>query len=59
MSSWRTTTLGVLTILGALTAAGVALLNGHQPDMATTGTALTTGIGLILAADHKNLPPRP
>lgn len=59
MQSWRTTTLGILTILGALTGAGVSLLNGHQPDFAATTAGVLAGVGLIHAADNKALPPKP
>jgi hypothetical protein len=59
MQSWRTTVLGVLTIIATLTAAGVSLLNGHPPDLATTSAGVIAGIGLIHAADNKKLPPAP
>lgn len=59
MRSWRTTILGVLTIIGTLTSAGISLLNGHQPDLATTSAGVLTGLGLIHAADNKSLPPKP
>ena len=58
MRSPRTTILGVLTIVGALTAAATQLLNGHQPDLATTSAGVLAGLGLIHAADNKALPPK-
>lgn len=57
--SWRTTALGVLTIVGTLTGAGVALLNGHTPDLPTVSAGVLAGLGLIHAADNANLPPKP
>jgi len=59
MKSWKTTTAGVLTILGVLIQGGLALVNGHQPDFTTLSAGLTAGVGLILAADHSQLPPKP
>ena len=58
MQSWRTTTLGILTIVGTLISAGIAFLNGHTPDLATTSAGVMAGIGLIHAADNKNLTPK-
>lgn len=58
MQSWRTTVLGILTIAGTLISAGIALLNGHYPDMATTSAGVLAGVGLIHAADNKSLPPK-
>jgi hypothetical protein len=55
MSSSKTTILGVLTILGALAAAGKAFLDGDPatvPDWAAVVTAITAGIGLIVARDN-------
>jgi hypothetical protein len=59
MQNWRTTVLGILTIAGTLISAGVALLNGHQPDLAAVSAGVLTGVGLIHAADSKNLTPKP
>ena len=53
--SWRTTILGVCTILAALSAAGKALLDGDPTttvDPATLIAAITAGVGLIMARDH-------
>lgn len=52
--SWRTTTLGILTILGTLTGAGISILNGGHLDMSTLSAGLTAGVGLIMAGDHAN-----
>jgi hypothetical protein len=59
MQSWRTTILGILTIVATLTAAGIALLNGHIPDLPTVTAGVLAGVGLIHAADNKALPPTP
>ena len=58
MQSWRTTVLGILTIAGTLISAGISLLNGHTPDLATTSAGVMAGVGLIHAADNKSLPPK-
>ena len=55
MTSWRTTVLGILTILAVLSGAAVALLDGNpatNPDWPTVIAALTAGFGLIKAKDH-------
>ena len=55
MGSWKTTALGVLTILGALATAGVALLDGDPetvPSYEVLAAAVTAGIGLIMARDN-------
>ena len=55
-TSWRTTALGVCTILAALGAAGKALLDGDPNtgvDMPVLIAAITAGLGLIMARDHK------
>lgn len=52
--NWKTTTLGILTILGALTAAGTAILDGDPlttVNIEATFTAIVAGIGLIVAKD--------
>lgn len=54
--SWRTTLSGVLTIVGALCAAGLALLDGNDQtnvDVPLLITALTAGVGLLSARDNK------
>ena len=52
MKSWKTTTLGVLTIAGALIGAGVHLLQGQTVDWSTVSAAIMAGAGLISAKDH-------
>lgn len=51
-SSWRTTSLGVLSILSAVIGAGQSYLSGHSVDFASVLAAVVAGIGLIKAADH-------
>jgi len=56
MASWRTTGLGICTIVAAVAAAGKAFLDGDpstNPDWGTTIAAITAGIGLIFARDNK------
>lgn len=53
--SWKTTTLGVLTILAAASNAGIALLDADpatNPEWAVVIAAITAGIGLMTARDH-------
>lgn len=49
----KTTILGVLTIVVSVANAALALLKGQPIDFAATATAVTAGIGLVKAADHK------
>jgi uncharacterized membrane protein (DUF441 family) len=51
MKDWKTTLAGVLTIVGTLTAAGLAYLNKQPINTAATLAGIMTGIGLIKAAD--------
>lgn len=52
MTNWKTTTLGVLTILGAVSNAGITFLKtGTLPDLGILIAAITAGIGLITAKD--------
>ena len=54
MKSWKTTLLGVLMIIGALSTAGVALMDNDpttNPDTALIMVAITGGVGLINAKD--------
>jgi len=48
---WETTLAGVLTIVAGLANAGLAYLHGQPIPTAVTLTAITTGVGLIRAAD--------
>lgn len=53
-ASRNTTVLGILTILGALVGIGRAVFDGDPatlPDFPTAITAITAGVGLILAKD--------
>jgi len=55
VNSWRTTGLGICTIVAALAGAGKVLLDGDpstSPDWATVIAAITAGIGLIAARDN-------
>lgn len=55
--AWKTTILGICTLMVAIGSAGVALLDGNaatSPDWTTVSAAVTAGIGLVLARDaHK------
>jgi len=54
--SWRTTALGVSTILVALGNAAIAWLDGNpntNVDFAVLVAAITSGAGLIMARDNK------
>jgi len=50
-TNWKTTLLGILTILGGAIKVAVDLLNGGDVDFATIGTTFTIGMGLITAKD--------
>jgi hypothetical protein len=55
-TSYRTTLLGLATIIGAISSAAIALTDGDpltQPDWAILTAAITTGLGLIQARDNK------
>lgn len=55
-ASWRTSMLGIFTILAALGSAGKAYLDGNpdtNPDWLVLSAAITTGWGLICARDEK------
>ncbi len=52
--NWKTTLLGVATVLGALSNALVALFDESamtNPDWPLTFAAITSGFGLIVAKD--------
>lgn len=54
MKDRNTTICGVLTIVGALCAGGVLYLHGNVTGaLATISTGVTTGYGLIKAADSQ------
>ena len=55
-ASWRTSLLGVLTILAALAGAGKAYIDGDpatNPDWTATTAAITAGLGLLRARDNQ------
>lgn len=55
MKSWRTTTLGIITILGALMGVVKCLIDNDpstNPDWQTAIAAMTAGWGLIVARDN-------
>lgn len=49
----KTTVLGILTIAVAVGSVAIKLINGEPVDFAAVTTAVTAGIGLVKAADHK------
>ena len=54
--SYRTTALGVATIITAVGTCAKALFDGDpstNPDWTTTSTAIMAGWGLIVARDNK------
>jgi FtsH-binding integral membrane protein len=54
MKDWKTTTVGIFTILvGVVTGVVLPMLNGHPVNTAVVLTALTTGATGILASDSK------
>jgi hypothetical protein len=56
MISWRTTALGICSILAAIAAAGKALLDTDpttNPDWGLLVAAITAGVGLIVARDNR------
>lgn len=53
MKNWKTTILGVLSILAAIIGASITWLKGTQVDMTSLLAAVTAGWGLIHAQDSK------
>ena len=54
--SWRTTVLGITTILAALAGILQAVLDNDpatNPDMTVAAAAILSGLGLIFARDAK------
>lgn len=49
--NWKTTTLGVLTIVGAIAHAGVQYFSGQQIDFTVLMAGIAAGWGLFHAAD--------
>jgi hypothetical protein len=48
----KTTALGILTIVAAISNVAVQFLNGGTPDLMGAFAAITAGLGLIKARDH-------
>jgi hypothetical protein len=51
--NWKTTTLGIATILGSLASITKSLLSGEPVDFAFHIAAITAGLGLVVAKDAK------
>ena len=51
MKNWKTTTLGILTLLGALTNAGLEFIKTGSCNLPILLTGLTAGWGLVKAKD--------
>ena len=52
MRNWKTSLLGVLTIIASLSTAGRELLaNGNVPDLGLIAASLLAGWGLVMAKD--------
>jgi hypothetical protein len=49
--NWKTTTLGILTILGSVASIGKSLLSGEPVDFTFHIAAITAGLGLVVARD--------
>jgi len=53
MKSWKTTTGGILTILGAVCTAGLLALKGqYEAAVGVLSTGIPSGIALIAARDN-------
>jgi hypothetical protein len=53
MRNWKTSLLGILTIIASLSTAGRELLaNGQVPDIGLIAASLLAGWGLIVAKDN-------
>jgi hypothetical protein len=53
MRNWKTTLLGILTIIVAVASAAKSFLaTGSVPDIATLTTAVLAGWGLVMAKDN-------
>jgi hypothetical protein len=56
LTSWRTTVLGITTIIAAVAGLVQALLDADpstNPDMTVAAAAILSGLGLIFARDAK------
>lgn len=55
MKSWKTTVMGIATILSIVSGAAMAFLDGNpatNPDWTTIIAGVTTAFGLIFARDN-------
>jgi hypothetical protein len=53
MRNWKTTLLGILTIIASLSTAGREFLaNGSIPDLGLISASLLAGWGLVMAKDN-------
>ena len=53
MRNWKTTLLGILTIIASLSTAGREFLaNGSIPDLGLVAASLLAGWGLVMAKDN-------
>jgi len=50
--SWKTTTLGVLSLIVTVANSLQTILTGGHLDLPATLVGITTGLGLIQAKDH-------
>ena len=53
MKNWKTTGLGIATILGAISNAVIEYLNTGTANFGVLGVAVAAGWGLIKAVDAK------
>lgn len=51
MKNWKTTALGIVTIISALSVAAKQWLSGGVPDLSVLLPAIASGVGLISAKD--------
>jgi hypothetical protein len=53
-SHWKTTSLGILSIIGGITRVAFAIKSGDFTEEAimTSATTVLTGVGLLFAADN-------
>lgn len=55
MKSWKTTVMGIATILSIISGLAIAFLDGNaatNPDWTTAIAGITTAFGLIFARDN-------
>ena len=56
MKNWKTTTLGITTIIAAVAGAAIHLLQKQPVDWTIVGAACTAGWAMIHAADATSTP---